>query len=110
MTGRYIENKVYKFSTSCPGSTGNLCSADITSNTHKYLRVYGAFSLAGKLTVITTVGANVTTEALNADTNLVAGAAYMFDVPIHPGESINFRYSAASTDTTYRFIVDEYSG
>lgn len=109
-TNKAVFNVGYVFNTACPGSTHNLLTTSISSVDNYYLRVYACFSAAAKLKAITTVASVESTEILNADTNLTAGAAYMFDIPIHTGESINFRYTAATTDTTLKFNVDKYTG
>jgi hypothetical protein len=113
-TDKAIYNRSTVFNTETPAANANLLSTSFalsdngTSRT-KYLRVYACFSVAGKLTVLVTQAGATVTEILNGDTNLIAGAAYLFDIPISYGDTINFRYSAGS-GTTLRFIVDEYSG
>lgn len=113
-TDKTIYNRASVFNTATPAANANLLSTSITladngSPKNKYLRVYACFSAAGKLTALITQSAATVTEALNGNTDLIAGAAYIFDVPITYGDTINFRYSAGS-GTTLRFIVDEYSG
>lgn len=108
LTSREIHRRGTVFNTATPAADADLLTTAIDTTT-KYLRIYACFSVAGKLTVRVTNTAATVTEILNGDTNLVAGAAYMFDIPITYGDTINFRYSAGS-GTTYRFIVDEYSG
>lgn len=112
-TNREIHNRSTVFNTSTPAADANLLSTAIALNAnekkYKYLRVYACFSVAGKLTARITQGAATIVEILNRDENLVAGAAYLFDVPVSYGDSVNFRYSAGS-GTTNRFIVDTYAG
>jgi len=60
-------------------------------------RIYACFDASGVLSVARTRGGTTTTEALNGGDPLVAGAAYVFDVVVEEGESINLRYSADAT-------------
>jgi hypothetical protein len=58
--------------------------------------------------VFRTIGSTDLSEVLNNGTALVAGASYMFNVPLQSDTTVNFRYSAA-TGNTIVFIVDEVS-
>jgi hypothetical protein len=111
LSNRELVNRAYVYNTASPASDANILTTSLgpLGSAHRYLRIYACFSVAGKLTARVTVGAATVVETLNNDTNLTAGASYLFDIPIHTGETINFRYSAGS-GTTYRFVVDEYSG
>ena len=113
-TDRNLVNRAYVYNTATPSTTADILTGapiSVVGGPHNYLRVYACFTVAVKLEIKNTVGATTVTELLNGGTDLVAGAAYLFDVPIHAAESINFAavYSSGSP-TTNRFIVDEYSG
>ncbi|GAI76734.1 unnamed protein product, partial [marine sediment metagenome] len=63
----------------------------------------------GILRVARTVEGVTVTEDLNSGADLVAGAAYIFDVPWRTGDSINIKYSV-TTGTINRLLIDEIGG
>lgn len=109
-TNKAVHSVGSVFNTACPGSTKDLLSSGITATEHNYLRVYACFSAAAKFKAIRTVSSVESTEIMNADTNLTAGAAYIFDIPISTGETLNFRFTAATTDSTLKLDVGKYTG
>ncbi len=60
-------------------------------------RVMAAFSVTGIFRATITKGANTQTVDFNSGNNLTAGAVYIFDLLIHAGGSVNFRYSVNAT-------------
>jgi len=60
-------------------------------------RIYAAFDTAGVLTVMRTSDGTTVSEQLNAGGALSANAAYIFDIIVEYGESINIRYSVGAT-------------
>lgn len=57
-------------------------------------RAMVSFSVIGILSVTITRALNTQVLNLNSGGNLVADALYAFDVLVHSGDTINFRYSA----------------
>jgi len=98
------------FNTALPAAEANWLGSDIApTNSPSYLRIYACVSVAGILRVARTVAAVTVTENLNSGNNLVAGAAYLFDVPWRSGDSVNIRYSV-TTGTITRLLIDEIGG
>jgi hypothetical protein len=60
-------------------------------------RVMVAFSAAGILRAIITKGVDTQTVNFNSGNNLAAASVYVFDLLVHNGGSVNFRYSVAAT-------------
>lgn len=65
--------------------------ASATDNT--IFRVYCTFDTAGVLTVRRTEGAVTISEELERGGNLIANAAYAFDIIVRHGQTIQLRYS-----------------
>lgn len=79
-----------------PAANTNIFGADLTpTNTPCNFRIQVLMSNAGNFSVAITNGGNTQVGLLNAVPGpaLVAGAIYIFDVLVHAGDSINFRYS-----------------
>jgi len=60
-------------------------------------RIYACFSVGGVLTVRRTRGGVTVSEQLNAGAALAANSAYMFDIIVEAGDTINIRYSVNAT-------------
>ena len=60
-------------------------------------RVMAAFDAAGIFRATITRGTDTQIVNFNQGNNLVAAAAYIFDLIIHEGGSVNFRYSIDAT-------------
>jgi hypothetical protein len=98
------------FNTALPAAEANWLGSDIEpTNSPSYLRIYACVSVTGILRVARTIGGVTVTEDLNSGTDLVAGAAYMFDVPWRTGDSVNIGYSV-TTGTINRLLIDEIGG
>jgi len=67
------------------------------TNSPTIFRIYAVFNAAGVLSVARTRAGTTVLEQLNGGINLNANAAYLFDVPVETGDSINLRYSVAAT-------------
>jgi len=78
------------------------------TNSPTTFRIYVCFDAAGVLTVRRTSGGTTVSEQLNSGTTLTANAAYIFDVPVESGESINLQYSVNAT--ALKIMVLEVSG
>lgn len=59
-------------------------------------RIYACFDTAGLLIVRRTRGGVTVSEQLNSGANLVANAAYIFDIIVQSGDTINLRHSAGA--------------
>ena len=95
------------FNTALPAAEANWLGSDIEpTNSPSYLRIYACVSVTGILRVARTQDATTVTEDLNSGNDLVADAAYMFDIPWRTGDSVNIRYSV-TTGTIKRLVVDE---
>ena len=60
-------------------------------------RVSVSFDGAGAFSARVTKSATTVGVDLNGGTNLTANALYTFDLPVHTGDTVNFRYSATAT-------------
>jgi len=60
-------------------------------------RVMACFDAAGALSAVVSNGGDGQTVKLNSSNDLAASALYIFDLLLHEGDSINFRYSVAAT-------------
>jgi hypothetical protein len=76
----------------------NFFAADIVPvNMPAVFRISVCMSVAGTFILRRKVGATTVSENLNLGTALVANAAYLFDVLVEQGESINLQHSATGT-------------
>jgi len=60
-------------------------------------RIYATFNASGILTVVRTKGTTTVSEQLNSGNPLNASAAYIFDIIVEQGETINLTYSTSAT-------------
>jgi hypothetical protein len=85
------------FNTAVTAAT-NIFKSNLTSSFYpSVLRIYASFSASGILSVIRTVNGIPVTEQLNAGNALIANAAYLFDITLDYGETVNLQYSVAAT-------------
>jgi hypothetical protein len=85
------------FNTSVAANT-NVFTTDLSPTyTPTTFRIYACFDTGGILTVRRKKGAVTVSEQLNSGANLAANAAYMFDILLESGESVNLQYSADAT-------------
>jgi hypothetical protein len=92
-----------------PALKGSVFNTPVTANTDIFspalsptysptaFRIYACFNASGVLTVRRTRSATTVSEQLNSGTALNANAAYMFDIVVESGETINLQYSASAT-------------
>ena len=99
-----VIQKASIFNTSIAANT-NIFSSNLTpSHSPTLLRIYVCFNASGVLTVRRTRGGTTVSEILNAGNNLNANCAYMFDVIVESGDSINLQYSVAATAICIRVV------
>jgi len=92
------------FNTSVSANT-NIFSSDLTpTNSPTVFRIYATFGAAGTLTVKRTKSATTISETLNGGNALSANAAYIFDIIVESGETINLQYSVAATALVLKVI------
>ena len=74
------------------------------TNTPTMFRINVSVTIAGTLTIAKTRGGVPVVETLNVvpGPGLVANGLYAFDMMVHSGDSINFRYSATGGNMTLR--------
>jgi len=112
-SNRVIVNRVYMHHDASPAAGVDILSPSITckAGDHRWFRVYGTFTQAGKLKVERTVGATTVEETLYGGSDIPAGVAFLQDIPVFSTELINFRHTGGvAADGISYFIVDEYSG
>lgn len=78
------------------------------TNSPVIFRVYFCFNAAGVVSVRRTRAGVTVGENLNGGGNISANAAYMFDIFVRVGDTINFRHSAGGTCLV--LMVMEVSG
>ena len=79
-------------------ASNDIFSSDLEpTNSPTAFRIYVAFNAAGVLTVRRTSGTTTVSEQLNGGGNLAANAAYVFDIVVEIGDSINLQYSVGGT-------------
>ena len=93
------------FNTSVSAGT-NIFSSDLTpSASVSIFRIYAAFDTAGVLSVVRSDGTSTVVENLNEGASLAANAAYIFDIIVESGYSINLRYSVDAT-CLYLIVIE----
>lgn len=85
------------FNTAVTAATDIFIKSITSSFYPSVLRIYASFSASGILSVIRTVNGVSVTEQLNAGNALTANAAYLFDITLDYGETVNLQYSVAAT-------------
>ena len=85
------------FNTAVAASTDMFKAALSPTLAASVFRVYVVFNASGTLTVRRTRGPATVSEQLNAGTALTANAAYIFDILVKTGDTINLQYSIAGT-------------
>jgi hypothetical protein len=93
------------FNTSESANTNFFSSALAPAEYPATFRIYVALSASAKLNVMRTNSSNTTTETLNGGNALAAGCAYMWDIIVDKGDSINLQATAAVT--VYKVAVLE---
>ena len=92
-----VVSKATVFNTLVTADTDIFPSALLPTNVPCTFRIYACFAGAGVLTVRRTSGGTTVSEQLNSGNNLTANAAYMFDIVVDSGETINLRYGLPTT-------------
>lgn len=85
------------FNTAVSANTNIFASSLEPTEPATTFRIYAVFGAVGLLTVRRTSGGVTVSEELNGGTNLAANAAYMFDVLVGEGDSINIWFGAPTT-------------
>ena len=67
-------------------------------------RIYVCFDAGGVLTVRRTKNGATVSENLNGGAALTANAAYIFDIVVEEGETINLRYSVDATILSLKVV------
>jgi len=92
------------FNTSVTANT-NIFSSDLSpTNSPTTFRIYACFDASGVLSVVRTKDGVTVTEQLNDGSALVANGAYMFDIIVESGETINFQYSVNATAIVLKVV------
>lgn len=94
------ESKINLFNTTITDSQPILATDLMASNPPSLFRIYVVISTACTFEVIRKVGTDVVYETLNSGAQLNPNCAYLFDVIVDSGESINFRAIIDNTGTT----------
>ena len=97
-----------KFNSAVTADTDIFTSALSPTYSPTIFRIYACFSAAGVLSVRRTKSGTTVTEKLNNTADLIADAAYNFDIVVKSGETINLRYDAAAT--AYSLSIMEIGG
>jgi len=80
------------------GANTNFFASDLTPTySPTIFRIHITDDTAGLLNVKRTRGATTVTETLNGGSNLASGCAYIFDIVVESGDSINLQYSTTGT-------------
>jgi hypothetical protein len=74
-----------------------LSSSAAPERTPCLFRVMAGFAGAGALSAVVTNGGDSQVVKLNSGNDLAASGLYIFDLLLHQGDSVNFRYSIATT-------------
>jgi hypothetical protein len=83
----------------------NIFASDLSpTNNPTTFRIYACFDTSGILTVRRTKAGITVSEQLNDGSALVANGAYMFDIIVESGETINFQYSVDATVIVFKVI------
>ena len=83
----------------------NIFASDLSpTNSPTTFRIYATFSASGVLSVVRTRAGTSVTEQLNSGNALNANAAYIFDIIVESGESINLQYSVAATALVLKVV------
>jgi hypothetical protein len=83
----------------------NIFASDLSpANSPTVFRIYATFDASGVLSVVRTKGSVTVTEQLNSGNALNANAAYIFDIIVESGETINLQYSVAATALVLKVV------
>jgi hypothetical protein len=85
------------FNTAISANTNMFASSLTPTYSPSLFRIYVCFNAAGVLSLMRTKDTTTVAEQFNAGNDLTANAAYLFDVLVEGGESINLQYSVAAT-------------
>jgi len=95
---------------------GSVFNSSVSANTNIFasdlaptyapttFRIYACFNASGVLSIVRTKGGVTVTEQLNSGNALTANAAYVFDVLVESGETINLQYSVAATALVLKVV------
>jgi hypothetical protein len=92
------------FNTAVTANT-NIFPSDLTpTNAPTTFRIYACLSASGVLTVRRTKAGTTVSEQLNSGTALTANAAYIFDILVESGETVNLQYSVNATALSLKVL------
>jgi len=94
--------KANQHNVSITGSADILPSDLTPTNTPCLFRIMVSLDTAGVFAAMVTKAGSTQQLKLNEANNLVADAAYMLDLLVHSGDSVNFQHSADATLKTLR--------
>jgi len=89
--------KANEHNLSVTADTDILSQALAPTNTPCLFRIMVCLNTAGVFSAMVAKCGNEQKLKLNAGVNLAADAAYMFDILVHSGDTVNFQHSAAAT-------------
>ncbi|MEM3858255.1 MAG: hypothetical protein QXV17_03270 [Candidatus Micrarchaeaceae archaeon] len=92
------------FNTSVSANTNILPSNISPTYSLASFRIYASFGSSGVLSVVRTRSGTTVSETLNGGTPLNANSAYIFDIIVESGETINLQYSASATALVLKVI------
>lgn len=86
-----------KFNTVVVANTDIFSSALSPIAVPTYFRIYATFDTAGVLIVRRTLSSVTISEELNSGAVLTANSAYVFDIIVQSGQTINLQYDIGAT-------------
>jgi hypothetical protein len=96
------------FNTSVTANTNILSQSIAPTRSPVLFRIYASFDTAGILSVVRTKGTVTVVEQLNSGNNLNANCAYIFDIVVESGETINLRYSVNATCLVLKVVETKW--
>jgi len=97
--------KASLFNTTVTANSDILSGPIKTESPASILRIYCSFDSSGVISIVRKKGASTVIENLNEGASLAVNAAYVFDIIVEKGYSINIRYSVNAT-CLYLVIVE----
>jgi len=89
--------KANEHNKSVTADTDILSTALTPTNAPCLFRIMVCLDTAGVFSAMITKGSSAQQLKFNSAGNLVADAAYLFDILVHSGDSVNFQHSAGAT-------------
>lgn len=99
--------KTFIHNQTLPAAENNWLGSDITpTNTPTLFRIMAGTSIVGMFRAVITNGGNTQVLNFNGGTALTVDSLYIFELLVHSGDTINFRFST-TTGTIRIFRVQE---